>query len=289
MKKIFLLGVIIYILSNICLIKSFSLENDMILIPEGYFIYGTEGLDNKYIYKILADLFPKAEEEGRLNHFQSDYKNIYPSKEIYVKSFYIDKYEVSNKEYDECVKANICKNSEIPWDDIRNRTPSLKHTRPRPGFRDYWSFYMETLKNFINSKINNKPVAYISCSDAENYCKFVGKRLPTEMEWEKAARGKDGRLYPWGNERKEECLSRKVNKINWGDNCTSPYGIYNMASNVREITTSEENEDYYVLKGCYPFLNDYIKFIFNKHEINKNNNFLVLDAYTGFRCAKDVE
>ena len=91
-----------------------------------------------------------------------------PAHMVFLDSYLIDKYEVSNKDYGEFIKA---KGHAAPayWDDPRLNT-------------------------------QRQPVVGVSWYDAKAYCEYRGKRLPTEAEWEKAARGPDGNLYPWGNE-----------------------------------------------------------------------------------------
>jgi formylglycine-generating enzyme required for sulfatase activity len=101
------------------------------------------------------------------------------------------------------------------------------------------------------------PVVFVSWEDAAAFARWQGAQLPSEAEWEKAARGKDGRIYPWGNEFMAENCNTSESKtegtkaVNAHPQGASPYGVMDMAGNVWEWTTTiyEDGEDWRVLKG----------------------------------------
>jgi formylglycine-generating enzyme required for sulfatase activity len=103
------------------------------------------------------------------------------------------------------------------------------------------------LCNFARDGRENQPANCIDYSQADDYCKFVGGRVPSEEEWEYAARGSDGRKFPWGN----EVDSKKVN-LNATDTQevaqfaagASPFGALDMAGNVSEWTSSKYSRSY---------------------------------------------
>lgn len=147
--------------------------------------------------------------------------------------YWIDKFEVNNAQYKKCVDAGVCP----------------------PPFVDYTLTYN---KYYGNPEFDEYPVVFVSWYNAETYCGWAGRRLPSEAEWEKAARGTDKRKYPWGNEEvngkqanfcDKDCPRTHANKgIDDGFAGTSPggyyaeyaspYGVMDMAGNVWEWTST---------------------------------------------------
>ena len=147
-----------------------------------------------------------------------------PVHRVYVDAFLMDKYEVTVEQYAAFLQAK--------WID-----------RPTD-----W-------KTMNQSSHQKRPVANVDWADADAYCRWVGKRLPTEAEWEKAARGTDHRLYPWGNESPTRVYAN-LGKETWSNHWAlstvgsyedgkSPYGIYDMAGNVWEWVSDWYDPNYY--------------------------------------------
>ncbi len=195
------------------------------------------------------------------------------------KAFYIDLFEITNQDYKKYVDAT---NSEPPYHWAKGQIPKGKEKHP---------------------------VIYVNWFDATNYCNWSGKRLPTEEEWEKAARGENGLIYPWGN---KWSLDRSNNPyigstgtkpIGSYPQGKSPYGLHDMSGNVWEwvdsfylphegntIPRPEYGKRNRVLKGgswfdCLSYGCGLSAPTFNRSFFTpevKNNSF-------GFRCAKDIK
>lgn len=149
-----------------------------------------------------------------------------PQRTLALETFSIDRYEVTNHQYQQFVLAT-------------------GHRKAGPPSR--------YAKSISKMRGPNQPVVYVSWDDANEYCRWKGKRLPTEAEWEKAMRGTDARLWPWGNQ-------EKPNGANWarvqdghevsarvGSFSTdkSPYGVMDGAGNVMEWVADWYQETYY--------------------------------------------
>lgn len=182
--------------------------------------------------------------------------------------FTIDKTEVTVEAYGKCVNAGRC---------------------TTPGVRKFcnWGDRGKRMKH---------PVNCVNWKQAESYCMWAEKRLPTEEEWEKAARGIDGRTYPWGEERPSCKLTiMKHDGNGCGKNSTwpvcskmdgvSPYGLCDMAGNVYEMTASWEGSQRTERGGSwYSSSVHYFPVTLRQNAPPTASSFM-----GGFRCAKNVK
>ena len=244
-------------------------KENMIFIPEGSFTMGFK-IDNDHEW---GDM----DEE--------------PVHQVTLSSYWIDKYEVTSSNFSKFLNEN--KNEAHRFIEI---TPSVTVQfedniyQPRKGLENY-------------------PVNRVSWFGADAYCKWKGKRLPTEAEWEKAARGDDQRIFPWGNQfpdnsrvtfrrkfsEKEFRVMEPVDGLPAG---VSPYGVHHMAGNVWEwvsdwfdsVAYQDENRMdpkgpesgiSKVLRGG----NWYYKAYYMRTTYRFNERPGVFKVWQGFRCA----
>ena len=172
---------------------------------------------------IPAGDFPMGSVKGSANAKSSEG----PQRMVYLDAYHMDVYEVTTKDYAKFITAT------------------------QPQAPKAW--------NQLNlATQGDRPVVGVTWNDATAYCQWVGKRLPTEAEWEKAARGTDGRQYPWGNE--VPTADRATLKKRWDGYNTptpvgsleagkSPYGVYDMAGNAMEWVSDWYDPKYYDTAG----------------------------------------
>lgn len=252
----------VFLISNFGLLSGCSKPpSDMAYIPKGEFIMGSDEVDKE----------AKAQQYGSKKPW---YANERPKINVYVKKFYIDKYEVTIAQYKEFINAT-------------------GRTAP-----EYWARARDI------DKFANYPVTAVSWYEAKDYCEWRGKRLPTEAEWEKAARGTDGRRFPWGNEFNIDncnCLAKNETPLEVGsiEGDKSPYGVYDMAGNVLEWTADwykpypgndyndkDYGEKFKVIRGGGWGVGHYVLqyHILSSHRTTDTPENKLDD--TGFRCAK---
>ena len=264
---------------------------EMVLVPAGEFWMGTTKDD-------AFELVQACTRAGRDElTCRAALEREQPKHRVIADAFYIDQHEVTNAQFGRFVAATdhrttaeregrgwVNRNSE-GWVEARGaswRTPDGPGTERAP----------------------NAPVAQVSWFDAQAYCKWAGKRLPTEAEWEKAARGTDGRRYPWGNEwdasRVKERSAKGPTGVGSRAAGVSPYGAHDMAGNVWEWVADWFDKDYYrrgpesnptgpprgqfkVLRGgSWADTPVTVRAAYREVATPETRN-----TYVGFRCAKD--
>ena len=288
-----------------------NLNKSMILVPAGTFIMGSD----------------KEDEEGYQEQFgfvDPLYRNESPQHQRTLPAFYIDKYEVTNREYKRFTMATGYPEPQ-PWiqngyNVTQQKLASFNLEFLRQVAIDYFQLDMDTRKMSKQELLsamaaeqrrrNPMPVIGVNWYDADQYCRWRNARLPTEAEWEKAARGSDGREFPWGNEWQTDITNTGENvmdeegiaKVGSFPRNQSPYGVYDMAGNVWEWTADwyqpypdsthtslKYGEQYKVLRGGGGGIGHYALSLFFRTSLRGPQLPEQGGDDVGFRCAKDAD
>lgn len=216
------------------------------------------------VYNANMVLIPEGEFTMGNNHNNT-------SRNIYVDAYYMDKYEVTNVLYKSCVEAGVC------------AVPHEEFSASRPSY-------------YGDSEFDNYPVIYVDWFMAKTFCEWRGARLPTEAEWEKAARGTDGRTFPWGED--NTAYAHRIYFVGGIERDISPYGVYDMGLNVAEWVADWFSDTYYkdsplenplgpengtmrIVRGGAPFNIEPVPVFSRNRQLPSDANDNV-----GFRCAR---
>lgn len=219
--------------------------DNMVFVPEGNFIQGSTEDQVEVFAQACSEALP-GDQTCLL------FGDELPQRTVILDAFWIDRYEVTNRQFEEFIGANRSyrtvadKNgSSLTYDSRNQRWLTVDGAM--------WNRPEGPVSSIQDRK--DYPVVHMGWEDADAYCRWADKRLPTEAEWEKAARGIDGRIYPWGfrfDSKNDLSLLnfyevspaglRPVGKFPKG---TSPYGAEDMLGNISEWVADWYDSEYY--------------------------------------------
>jgi len=203
--------------------------------------------------------------------------NEHPQHSVYLDAYWIDETEVTNAMYEKCVYKGAC------------TAPS----RTSSGTRSYY---------YGNPDYDDYPVVYVDWKQAQAYCQWAGRQLPTEAQWEKAARGTDGAMYPWGDDPPDRSMANyngsDTTRVGSYPVGASPYGALDMVGNVWEWVNDWYDANYYseniinnptgpisgtstILRGGSWFVNAY----YIRTAYREENPLTYTNSNNGFRCS----
>ncbi len=151
----------------------------------------------------------------------------FPAHDVTLDAFRMDQLEVTNGMYSLCVHAGVC----VPPQSVESQRRFDYYENPE--FKDY-------------------PVVYVTWGQAKTYCEWAGRSLPTEAQWERAARGDDLRTFPWGEDKPDwrfanfNFIVKDTSRAGSYPLWASPFGVLDMAGNVAEWTNDFYDFDFYL-------------------------------------------
>jgi len=247
-------------------------RSDMVKVPEGDFDFRVAGIEIEGMDDNGVDVqYPW---EGSPRRFHD-----HP---MHIKSYWIDKYPVTNAQFKKFLDAS--------------------HYHPQ----DDLTFLRDWKDGNYPSGWDNKPVTWVSLEDARAYSAWAGKRLPHEWEWQYAAQGADGRVYPWGNTWKADAVPapdhartmRGPDAVDSHSQGASPFGVMDLVGNVWQWT--EEFQDEHtrggiVRGGSYYQPQGSIWYFPQAYKLAEHGKLLLMapsmdrSGALGFRCVQDSE
>ena len=244
----------------------------MVRIPGGTFEFRVSGIEIEGENDIGVDVQYPWEDAPRRHHLKT----------LEMKPFYIDKFPVTNAEFKKFLDA----------------------ARYHP--KDDHNFLRDWQNGIYPEGWANRPVTWVSLDDARAYAAWAGKRLPHEWEWQYAAQGRDGRLYPWGNEWNASAVPpaetrrvmREPTNVDAYPQGSSPFGVMDLVGNVWQWTEefTDEHTRAAILRGGSYYQPQGSMWYFPKaYKLNEHGKYLLIgpsldrSASVGFRCAVDAE
>jgi len=249
-----------------------SAPPDMVKIPGADFLFKVSGIEIEGFNDIGVDVQYPWEDSPRRFHEHL----------VHINSFYIDKYPVTNAKFKKFLESTHYH----PKDDL-----NFLRDWTDGSYRDGWE---------------NKPVTWVSQEDARAYASWAGKRLPHEWEWQYAAQGTDGRLYPWGNEWDQSAVpvpdkSRTMRGPDPSDahpKGAGPFGVMDMVGNVWQWTEEfvDDHTRAGILRGgSYYQPQGSIWYFPQAYKLNEHGKLLLMSPSmdrsggVGFRCVVDSQ
>jgi iron(II)-dependent oxidoreductase len=244
----------------------------MVKIPEGDFLFKVAGIEIEGLNDIGVDVQYPWEDSPRRFHEHP----------LHIKSFYIGKYPVTNAEFKKFLDSTYYH----PKDDL--------------------NFLRDWKDGSYPKGWENKPVTWVSQEDARAYASWAGKRLPHEWEWQYAAQGTDGRLYPWGNDWNDSAVPapdksrtmRRPDPVDAHPRGASPFGVMDMVGNAWQWTEEfvDEHTRAAILRGgSYYQPQGSIWYFPQAYKLNEHGKLLLMSPSmdrsggVGFRCVQDAE